>query len=63
VALAKRLPALGAGSPCSRTSSTHVFIEENDLYFFSCGERALAWGAEECLALAAQTVDARHDWL
>jgi alkylation response protein AidB-like acyl-CoA dehydrogenase len=44
----------------------HGFIEENDLYFFTLRgrERALAWGtAEECLALAAETVDATHDWL
>jgi alkylation response protein AidB-like acyl-CoA dehydrogenase len=44
----------------------HGFIEENDLYFFTLRgrERALAWGtAEECLALAARTVDATHDWL
>jgi len=44
----------------------HGFIEENDLYFFTLRgrERALAWGtAEECLALAAKTVDAAHDWL
>jgi len=44
----------------------HGFIEENDLYFFTLRgrERANAWGsAEECLALAAETVDATHDWL
>jgi alkylation response protein AidB-like acyl-CoA dehydrogenase len=41
-------------------------IEENDLYFFTLRgkERSLAWGsAEECLAIAAETIDVPHEWL
>jgi alkylation response protein AidB-like acyl-CoA dehydrogenase len=41
-------------------------IEENDLYFFTLRgkERSLAWGtAEECLALAAESVAERTEWL
>ena len=40
-------------------------IEENDLYFFTLRgkERSLAWGtAEECLALAAESVAEPVDW-
>ncbi len=41
-------------------------IEENDLYFFTLRgkERSLAWGsAEECLAVAAQTIEEDTEWL
>jgi len=40
-------------------------IEENDLYFFTLRgkERSLAWGsAEECLAIAAESVAGPLDW-
>lgn len=41
-------------------------IEENDLYFFTlrAKEHSLAWGsAEECLAVAARSVDSPTEWL
>ncbi len=41
-------------------------IEENDLYFFTLRgkERSLAWGsAEECLAVAARTIEEETEWL
>ncbi len=41
-------------------------IEENDLYFFTLRgkERSLAWGsAEECLAVAARTIEEDTEWL
>jgi len=41
-------------------------IEENDLYFFTLRgkERSLAWGtADECLAVAAATIERQTEWL
>ena len=41
-------------------------IEENDLYFFTLRgkERSLAWGtADECLAVAAVTIERETEWL
>jgi acyl-CoA dehydrogenase len=69
IALAKASASLAAPEVTMLAHQIHGgngVIEENDLYFFTLRgkERSLAWGsAEECLAIAAESVDDPVEWL
>jgi len=69
IALAKASASLAAPEVTMLAHQIHGgngVIEENDLYFFTLRgkERSLAWGsAEECLAIAAESIDEPIEWL
>jgi alkylation response protein AidB-like acyl-CoA dehydrogenase len=69
VALAKASASLAVPEVTMLAHQIHGgngVIEENDLYFFTLRgkERSLAWGtAEECLAVAAATIERKTEWL